>query len=270
MNKFEEYINSEIPIKKELETIFRMEDPLVIFDIGACEGEDSIRYNYLFKNAAIYSFEPLPENFDKCIINFSKDSFKRIRPFQLALSSSNGVAKFYVSSGSPEGKNRPDWDYGNKSSSLYSPDASYKKNEWLKFEKEIEVKKQTISSFCLDQSIQKVDFIHMDVQGAELDVLIGAETILSSIKAIWLEVENVSMYEGQPLKKDIEKFMKKMDFIKIKDTAFGDSGDQLYLNSMYSSKFKVFIIKSIILINLKHIYSDIIHIKNKIKKYIIN
>jgi FkbM family methyltransferase len=243
MNKFEEFINTELPIKKELQKIFEKVEPSVIFDIGACEGEDSIRYSNLFKTATIYSFEPLPDNYNKCLKNFIKYSNDRIKPFQLALSSSDSFAKFYVSSGNPEGVIHSDWDYGNKSSSLYPPDSSHKQFEWLKFEKQIKVKTQTISSFCIDQSIQKIDFIHMDVQGAELEVLKGAGNKLKTIKAIWLEVENISMYKGQPLRKDIEKFMRSSKFFKIIDTAFRESGDQLYLNNLYYSNFELFIIK---------------------------
>lgn len=184
MNKFEEFINSELPIKKELQKIFDSEEPSVIFDIGACEGEDSLRYSNLFKTATIYSFEPLPENYNICLNNFAKFSNNQIKIFQLALSSKNGTANFYVSSGKPEGVTQSDWDYGNKSSSLYPPDSTFKQYEWLKFDKQIDVKTQTISSFCQDQSINIIDFIHMDVQGAELDVLKGAGNKLSSVKAI--------------------------------------------------------------------------------------
>lgn len=50
------------------------------------------------------------------------------------------------------------------------------------------------------------------------------------------------MYEGQPLKNDVEKFMKKSKFFKIVDTAFGEYGDQLYLNSLYYSRFNSVVI----------------------------
>jgi FkbM family methyltransferase len=254
MNRFEEFINSELPIKKELQMIFAKQEPSVIFDIGACEGEDSIRYSILFKNSVIYSFEPLPDNFNKCLINFSKIDNRNIKVFQLALSNSNGVAKFHISSGNPEGMKSSDWNYGNKSSSLYPPDPTYTKFGWLKFDQTIDIPTKTIESFCMEQSIPQIDFIHMDVQGAELDVLKGAGNKLGVIKAIWLEVENVSMYKGQPLKKDIENFMKKSNFFKIIDTAREDFGDQLYLNSAYFSQYKPFIVQIRIIDMLKKIY----------------
>lgn len=272
MNIFEEFINSELPIKKELQKIFSKSQPSIIFDIGACEGEDSIRYSLLFKAATVFSFEPLPNNYTRCLTNFSKYPGSRIKAFQLALSNTDGVADFFVSSGSPEGTEDSDWNFGNKSSSLYPPEPSYKQNEWLIFGNKIEVKTRTISSFCKEQSIQKIDFIHMDVQGAELNVLKGAEDKLSSINAIWLEVENVSMYQGQPLRKDIEKFMKQSGFVKIIDTAvYADAGDQLYINSVYYSKLNKFTIKLEMTMLLKFIYFKLLTsgIRNIIKSHFL-
>ncbi|HKM03746.1 MAG TPA: FkbM family methyltransferase [Lachnospiraceae bacterium] len=234
--------------------------------MGACEGEDSIRYGLLFKNSIIYSFEPLPDNFNKCVANFARFTNDNIKPFQFALSCRNGNAKFYLSSGNPNGKNSFDWDYGNKSSSLYPPDSTYKKYDWLKFEQTIDIPTKTIESFCAEQSIPEIDFIHMDVQGAELDVLKGAGNHINMIKSIWLEVENVSMYKGQPLKKDIERFMRQSNFFKIIDTAIGDSGDQLYLNSIYFSKISPFVLRTKIISRLKIIYSKFVPFKRRILK----
>jgi len=38
------YLNESLPIKFELLNLFNIEDSLNIFEIGSCEGEDSIRY----------------------------------------------------------------------------------------------------------------------------------------------------------------------------------------------------------------------------------
>lgn len=258
MSLFEQYINRKLPIKEELLGMFDINEPLVIFDIGACEGEDSIRYYRLFNNSSIFAFEPLPENFQLCIQNFSLIQTDRLKAFQVALSDKPGISKFYVSSGRPSGLENSDWDYGNKSSSLYPPDLVCKKYDWLKFDKEILVRTQTIERFCNDQFVDHIDFIHLDVQGAELDVLKGCGQILSNVKAIWVEVENISIYKGQPLKKDIEKFMKISGFFKITDTTiWNDYGDILYINSKYFSRSSIFALKARIRSKLKLIYSKI-------------
>lgn len=253
MTKFEEYIFSTLPIKRELTEIFSKKSPLIIFDIGACEGEDSIRYSLLFNNATIYSFEPLPENYEKCVQNIKKLQLTSIKPFQIALSKSDGFVKFYVSSGNPEGINT-DWDYGNKSSSLYAPDKHLSKYEWIKFERVIDVETVTIDNFCTKHEIPNIDFIHLDVQGAELDVLMGGCKMLPALKAIWLEVENITFYKNQPLRTDIENFMKNEGFIKITDTAYEDSGDQLYVNSLYYSPFNLYVLKFRFICYLKRVY----------------
>jgi FkbM family methyltransferase len=104
---------------------------------------------------------------------------------------------------------------------------------WLKFEHQVEVNTEQLDSFCQNNSIQKIDLIHMDVQGAELMVLNGAEKMIPKIKMIWMEVENLKLYKDQPLKTDVESFMATHGFTKIKDTVSSIAGDQLWVNLSY-------------------------------------
>lgn len=226
------YIRESLPIADELSRIFNVNDPIVIFDIGSCEGEDSIRYAKMFPKSKIYAFEPLLKNIEIIDTQLNKYKVTQVTVSQIALSDEIGVANFYVSSGSPEHlKNTKDWDYGNKSSSLLEPDAVLIHYPWLKFEQSIQVKTNTITNFCNEQSITKIDFIHMDVQGAELKVLLGSGNLLANIKAIWLEIENVNLYKNQPLSQEMQDFMEKNGFKKIKDTVSEISGDHLYVRN---------------------------------------
>ena len=52
------YINSPIEIEAELLLLFQKEKVKTVFDIGACEAEDSIRYSILFPKSTVYAFEP--------------------------------------------------------------------------------------------------------------------------------------------------------------------------------------------------------------------
>jgi FkbM family methyltransferase len=231
------YISAPLPIEKELKTILNAQESLVVFDIGSCEGEDSIKYAKLFPNSKIYSVEALPKNLELIHKNLSFSKINNVEVVPFALSDSNGTAKFYVSSGQPEGtRASQDWDYGNKSSSLLPPSETLSVLPWLKFENAIEVRTTTLRDICLERSITCIDFIHMDVQGAELRVLKGAGALIKNIKVIWLEVEAIPLYEQQPLKKDVEEFMLMNNFYCLKDTVDDVSGDQLYINLDYFSK----------------------------------
>lgn len=225
------YINIPIAFEKELFRYFDKDNEIIIFDIGACEGEDSIKYANIFPFSKIYAFEALPSNVDKINANINRYGNNNISVISEALSNKVGSASFFVSSGKPEGyEDNNDWDFGNKSSSLLQPDKVKEHFQWLSFNTEIQVKTNTITNYCNVNGINSIDIIHMDVQGAELLVLEGAKGFLNNIKMIWLEVEAVSLYKNQPLKQDIEHFMKEHKFRKIFEKIDEISGDQLYVS----------------------------------------
>lgn len=224
------YIQSPLPIADELSRLFRPEAKLVIFDIGSCEGEDSIRYARAFPNSRIYAFEPLPANMATLKRQVAAYGAHQVEAFPIALSDERGSATFYVSSGAPEHlPNSEEWDYGNKSSSLLPPGEVTEHYPWLKFDQAIEVQTETLENFCGAHDIDHIDLIHMDVQGAELKVLRGAGDLLRRVKAIWLEIESVALYEGQPLAAEMQTFMESQGFVKHKDTVADISGDHLYV-----------------------------------------
>lgn len=234
------YILSDSPLKKDLLKLFRKKDKLIILDIGGCEGEESIRYSRIFPYSSIYVFEPLPENQKHVAYNIIKYKVKNVEIIPLAVSDEDGISKFYVSSGHPENKpNDLDWDFGNKSSSLLPP----KNNNlpsWLLFDEKINIQTISLDSFLSQNKINEVDFVHMDVQGAELRVLAGAKNTLKNIKAIWLEVSDIDLYKNQPLRVDVEKYMKMNDFHLVKSDIEGGFGDQFYINKNYFKTFSFF------------------------------
>ncbi|MBC8111654.1 MAG: FkbM family methyltransferase, partial [Verrucomicrobia bacterium] len=224
-----EYINDPVlqTQEKQVQELFENDKPIVIFDIGACEGESSIRYSRIFQVSSIYTFEPIPANFQRIEENIKHFQTTQIHPFQLCLSDTNGEADFYVSSAEVKNTQAKDWDYGNKSSSLLAPEKTLDLYNWLEFKEKVTVKTQTLEHFCQVRQIFSIDFVHLDVQGAELLVLAGAGNL--PIQSMWLEVERVALYKNQPLKKETEHFMQAKGFIKIIDTVNHISGDQFWV-----------------------------------------
>jgi FkbM family methyltransferase len=203
----------------------------VIFDIGACEGESSVRYSRIFEKSQIYTFEPIPKNFSIIESNINEfGKINQIHPFSVCLSNKVGEADFHISSGTPEEfkEKNVDWEFGNKSSSLLPPDKTLEMYNWIEFKEKITVPTIRLDGFMKENSITQIDFVHMDVQGAELMVLDGAGDLFGAIKNIWLEVEAIALYKGQPIKKDIEAYFLKRGYIKLIDTVNKVDGDQFW------------------------------------------
>lgn len=59
----------------------------------------------------------------------------------------------------------------------------------------------------------RVDFIKIDVQGYELEVLKGADRLLcESVAAVYSEAQMVPLYEGAALYSDIDQFLRRRGF----------------------------------------------------------
>lgn len=233
MSRKDSYLNKPLPNALELKELLDSNKHLLFMDVGACEGLDSIKYKQLFPNSYLIAFEPVPENFDKIKDNFKTYNINHVQIEKIALSNENGTTSFNISSGHPENIEREDgWEYGNKQSSMLDPHLNVKRAPWLKFRTIDGIEMRRLDAYCKQNKIDHIDFIHMDVQGAELKVLEGAGDMLRSIDIIWMEVGNIEMYRGQPLKGEIENFMQRNGFIKVKDMVKKAAyGDQLYVNA---------------------------------------
>lgn len=220
--------------------IFGQSERLTILDAGACEGEDSVRYARLFPRARIYAVEPLPGNLAMIAKNVAEYGTPNVAPVEGCLSDVDGEAEFHVSSGSPREERvaDQDWDYGNKSSSLLAPYRTAEVHPWLEFREEVTVRTMRLDGLAARLGVAAIDFFHLDVQGAELMVLQGAGTLLSRIRTLWLEVEAVELYRGQPVKSDVEGFLRRAGFVRLLDAVDEVSGDQFWAQSRWLRKRK--------------------------------
>jgi hypothetical protein len=93
-------------------------------------------------------------------------------------------------------------------------------------------------------NINNPDFMKIDIQGGELNALLGAEGLLSDVLGLELEVEFVELYSTQPLFGNVceflyEKGFEFIDFVNLcrwerdKHNGFGQCvfGDALFLRT---------------------------------------
>lgn len=102
-------------------------------------------------------------------------------------------------------------------SSLYRPNEDliglYHNFDVAKLKNEIEIDTISLDHFFEENKIGELDFIKIDIQGAELDVFRGGVQVLKDVMAIVSEVEFVPHYENQPLFGDVCSFLSEHNFM---------------------------------------------------------
>ena len=103
-------------------------------------------------------------------------------------------------------------------SSLYQPNEEFLARfgglqELAGLDFSVSIETTTLDQFCETESIANIDFLQIDVQGADLDVLKGSANLLSrSVLGVQIEVEFSPLYDEQPLFRDIDKYLDKYGF----------------------------------------------------------
>ena len=211
-------------------------DVNTIVEIGAHYGEDTLRFYHFFPNATIYCFEPDPRNISiiKETITDIKD---RIKLYPFAISDKAGTMDFYQAYSELNGKLQEKYKYigDDKYKKLKlnnSGSSSLKKSNRYDLinSQKIKVNTITLDDWFNSENIKNIDFLWIDVQGAEKEVIKGCDAVLNKIKFIQIEYGETS-YEGALSKKETLDMMIDKGFELILDYNPNNlSGDFLFKN----------------------------------------
>jgi FkbM family methyltransferase len=148
--KFDRYIIDEIFLERAYfpSPDFKIKDGDVVIDIGAHIGVFTI---YSAKNAycTVYSYEPRPDNFELLEENVSLNKIETcVKTFQFAVGGVSGSLEFCMDA---EGLGQIGGSNGNK----------------------IIVRTVTLKEIFDSNNLLKVDFLKIDVEGEELEMLLN-------------------------------------------------------------------------------------------------
>ena len=217
-----------------------------IIEVGAVQVSDKQEPFYqlldYFPSSKIFGFE-----LDAAICSKMNAKAKNgVKYYPYALGKANEKRKLYITQ-------HP------MCSSLYKPNEElirlYNAFDVAYLKEETEIETITLDDFIIQNIIGEVDFIKIDVQGAELDVFQGGKKTLENVLKIVTEVEFVPHYINQPLFGDVCNYLEKYNLMFNKFLALeGRALKPLVLKNQQTPS--------------QHIWSDAIFIYNvqKIKK----
>ena len=175
----------------------------VIVEAGGCDGNDSKHMAKFWPKGHVYTFEAVPELFEKIKVRAQHN--KNIHPYLKALSDKDGHATFYLS----VDNSAP--DRISVSSSLLPPKEHLTGAPFVTFPYAIEVETVSLDSWAKQEGVNHVDFLWLDMQGYELNMVMASE-LAKNARAIWTEVEFIEAYAGQYQFNDVLAWMEANGF----------------------------------------------------------
>lgn len=234
-----------------------------IIQVGAHIGQQ-VEIFLKFKNINIYLFEPQKEPL-KILKKY--DSYPNIYIFNFGLGNKNSNEKLFISNkknGASSSVLKP------KLHKKYFPEVQFSDYETIEIKKFSNLK--NISA----------NFLMLDVQGYELEVLKGFDKRIEGIDFIYSEISIEEFYEGNTLISDLDNYLFSKGFIRKNTFLYSNipMGDALYIRKIYLNKLSLIFYKIKARFQIGKLYRSInffsnrkkfiFVMKNKIKKILKN
>ena len=187
----------------------------IFFDIGAHKGESILLYLKNFDISRIYSFEASSQNFEKLSKNLLmiRKKYKNVEIIteNLAAGSENkkiSIKQLVETSSSTINEINLHSKYYKKKSFLVN-DKSQK--SYL----ELEVNQIRLSQYLDQKNLDKIDFLKVDTEGYEYNVLKGLDSKLSTVTLIMFEHHYDDMLKKNYTFRDIHQLLISNNFKQI-------------------------------------------------------
>lgn len=175
------------------------------------------------EDTQIYLFECLPAHYKKLVKRYGERSNFHIS--SLALFNEKGTAVFYDTR-------------KHNCSSLREPNEKDvivgKRQDLLNYTK-IEVETDTLENVL--GHLEEIDYLKLDTQGTEYEIIEGAGDLIYKVKEIRVEVEFSEWYKGQKLAKDVQSLLESKGFFLLnKPLVKNNHADYCFRNEKYYDK----------------------------------
>jgi FkbM family methyltransferase len=187
-----------------------------VIHAGGHYGEEYHTYKNISTISDIVFFEPDESSFVKLKETTSHDN--RVTCFKTGLGPFSGSAKFYRST-----------DCEGQANSTLEPLIVRDIYPSIKFTETSTIEIETLDSYNFSPNY---NLLNMDVQGGELNILLGATDTLKRIQYVLTEVNTAELYRNCALIEDLDYFLGKFRFKRVEtglENVTQAWGDALYI-----------------------------------------
>ena len=189
----------------------------VILEAGAADGKDTVTLAGLKGGSIqVVALEPVPVAFER--LRETTANVSNVRAMQVAVSSESGEVDMWESVGAG----------GSDSSSILDPAMHGQFFSDVSFDSKIRVEAFTIDDLLQRIGLPRFDFMWLDLQGLELNVLAASPKARDQVKAIYMEVSRHQLYAGAPTYRQVFDRMKGWGFTAVHDRVGAVSGNVLF------------------------------------------
>ena len=183
-----------------------------LIDVGSHHGETIILFNKNFKINNFFAFEPSPINYEILQKNVKKLKNKRIKIFNYAL---GNIDEEMQLNQSVESQSTTLLNINTKSNYFQRKKKilSLSNNEY--FNKSFQVKVETLKNFISKNKIANVEFLKIDTEGFDFNVILGLEDSIHEVKYIYFEHHFHDMFKKKYTLSYIHNYLKKKNFEKV-------------------------------------------------------
>lgn len=178
-------------------------NPTVV-EAGAHIGTDTVLLARRWPTGTVHAFEPVPHVYRQ--MEARTRGLANVHRYPAALGATTGTASMWLSSGSKAA-----------SSSVLPPKHHLRAFPEIGFERKIDVPLTTLEDWATRHQITCIDFMWLDLQGYEYAVLSSAGFLLSTVRAVILEVFFEELYEGAPLWPEVRQWLHERDLVTIRE-----------------------------------------------------
>ena len=165
-----------------------LEKGMNVIDIGAHIGAYTIlAAEKIGEDGKVLSIEPEPKNYKQLLENIKLNNFQNVIPKNIALSDHEGVEKLYLNF------------YTTSHSLVIKNDNTFS----------IEVRVKTLDKLLEEIGLDKIDFIKIDAEGVELEILKGAEKTLKRNPKVKMAI---AAYHYTKEKEEVLQYLTKLNF----------------------------------------------------------